>query len=254
MGEPMLNPPRSPKGGRPMTLHPCKFSFQSVAWTILTSLTRRQALCPLWLAFAGIATGLPREASAHDFFTAYIQHQVQLTVGARHLDLTVDLTFFEEWSAHERRLMDANGDGRITHAELDSYLKKLAPELARQVRVRVTGRDLALASLYEPEVDLLGNDKVGPGHHRLRLHFFAPTPPGLRATDAIVIEDRLWPEAKALATLQAEGHDGCALEPEMPSDLGLAPARPGEAQRFTFRCLKPPTAPSAAGEAARPAT
>jgi hypothetical protein len=197
---------------------------------------------------------LPPEASAHDFFTAYIQHQVQLTVGAQHLDLTVDLTFFEEWSARERRQMDANGDGRITHAELDSYLKKLAPELARQVRVRVAGRELALASLYEPEVDLLGNDKVGPGHHRLRLLFFAPTPPGLRATDAIVIEDRLWPEANALTTLQAEGHDGCALEPEMPSDPDLAPARPGEARRFTVRCLEPPTAPSAAGEAAQPVT
>jgi len=217
-----------------------------VPWTILHFLARRWTFFSRCLAIAGLATFLPREALAHAFFTTYIQHQVQIIVGAQYIDVTVDLTFFEEWSASERRQMDANGDGQITQAELDSYLKRLEPQLAAQVRISVAGSELALVPLYEPEVDLLGNDKVGPWHHRLRLLFFAPTPTSLRPTDVIVIEDGLWSGAKAIVTLQAEGHDGCVLKPEMPSDVSVAPAPPGGARRFTVRCLRPPATPIAA--------
>ncbi len=121
-------------------------------------------------------------------------------------------------------------------------MRKLAPQLADQVDLRVAGQDLPLIPLYDPEIDLLGNDKVGPAHHRLRLFFFAPTPTALRADTEIVVEDRLWPETKALGTLQAEGRDGCALETEKTSDPSFAPASGGEARLFKVRCLKPPTA------------
>ncbi len=60
-------------------------------------------------------------ASAHDVYTAYIQHRVHLSVGANHLDVTVDLTFFEEWSARERGRIDADGDGQVGRSETQSY-------------------------------------------------------------------------------------------------------------------------------------
>ncbi len=205
-----------------------------------------------WLLGAGLAAGSLPEVSAHDLYTAYIQHRVHLNVGARHVDLTLDLTFFEEWSSRERRKMDANTNGLVARVEVERYLKALAPDLVKQVRLLVAGREVPLVSLDEPEVDLLGSDQAGPGHHRLRLFFFAPTPPGLRAADAIVIEDRLWPEAKGLGTVYTEGSDGCALEPEKPSDPGFAPARSGEARVFRVKCLKPPTAQPAAHNTARP--
>jgi hypothetical protein len=137
--------------------------------------------------------------------------------------------------------MDADADGRITRAEIEAYLKKLAPELSKQVELRVAGRELPLAPLYDPEADLLGNDKAIPGHHRLRLFFFAPTPATLRAGDEFVIEDRLWPEARALAYVAAEAQDGSTLEAEQSHDPALAPLRLGGAHVFKVRCLKPPT-------------
>ena len=207
---------------------------------------RRRVAWPARLLLAGIVISLRQPAAAHDLFTNYVQHSVHLTVGARHLDLTLDLTFFEEWSARERRTMDADANGRIARSELDSYLKQRAPQLSRQVKLRVAGRELQLAPLYDPEVDLMANDKIGPGHHRLRLFFFAPTPTMLRADDEIVVEDRLWPDAKVLGTVQVEGRDGCTLTTEIIIKPGLAPARPDEAQLFTFRCLKPPVAKTAA--------
>ena len=197
---------------------------------------------PAWLLFIGMMLSLPQLAAAHDLFAKYIQHNVNLSIGARYIDLDVDLTFFEEWSARERAAADADANGRITRSEVEAYVKKLAPELARQVTLRVAGNELALAPLYAPEVDLLGNDQVGPAHHRLRLFFFAPIPTPFRANDDIVIEDRLWPTASGLGRLQAEGRDDCVLEPEKTSDPGFAPAQPGEARLFRARCLKPPKA------------
>ena len=197
------------------------------------------AISPL---LAGLELGMPRTAAAHDLFTAYVQHSVHVSVGTRHVDLVVDLTFFEEWSARERQTMDADADGRITRSEVESYLKNLATELPKQVMLRAAGREVLLAPLYEPELDLRGNDKAIPGHHRLRLFFFAPTPAALRANDEFVIEDRLWPEAKTLATVAAEGRDGGTLEAQQPRDPGFAPLRPGEARLFKVRCLQPPMA------------
>lgn len=190
------------------------------------------------------ALGAVRTADAHNFLSEFIQHGIHLTVGAQHVDITVDLTFFEEWSARERATMDADGSGIVTRTELKSYLNKLAPQLSEQIRLRVAGRELALIPLYDPEVDLLADDKVGSSHHRLRLLFFVSTP-GLAAGDEIVIEDRLWPEAKALATPQAEGRDGCKLTTLVSVDAGLATVRSQEEKRlFKFRCLQPPTTPA----------
>jgi hypothetical protein len=208
---------------------------------------RRRRAWPARLLLVGFLIGLRQSAGAHDLLTNYVQHSVHLTVGARHLDLTLDLTFFEEWSARERGTMDADGSGRIGRPELEAYLKQRASELSMQVKLRVAGRDLRLAPLYDPEVDLLANDQTGPGHHRLRLFFFAPTPT-LRADDEIVVEDRLWPEAKLLGTVQAEGRDGCTLTTEIKVNPRSPSARLDEARRFNFRCLKPPAAQSVASE------
>ncbi len=180
--------------------------------------------CLVWLLCAGVALGATRSARGHNFLGEFIQHGIQLTVGAQHIDVTVDLTFFEEWSAREREAMDADDSGDITRVELENYLKRLAPQLARQVKLQFADRELALVPLYEPEIDLLGDNQVGPAHHRLRLFFFAPTPE-LRAGDELVIESDLWPEAKAIATPQSEGRDGCKLTTLISVDAGLTTFR-----------------------------
>lgn len=194
------------------------------------------------LLLVAMSFALLPAASAHDVFTNYVQHAAKLVVGARHVDLTLELTFFEEWSARERRVMDRDGNGRISRAEVESYLKQLAPKLSVPVTVRVAGRELELVPLYEPELELLANDEAGFGHHRLRLFFFAPTPANLCAKDEIVVEDRLWPEARFLGTTQAEGRDGCKLSDEVSLKLDFSMPVQDSARKFQFRCLQPPSA------------
>jgi len=204
----------------------------------------RNGVRPVWRLFALVAIGMSSSAEAHDVLGTYVQHGVHLTIGMDHVDVTLDLTFFEEWSTRERRTMDADASGKITRTELNSYVTKFAPQLAQQVKLRVAGREVPLVPLYDPEVDLLANDTVGPAHHRLRLFFFAPTPM-LQEKDEIVIEDHLWPEAKALATSAAEGRDGCTLTAEDSAHAGSAPLRPDGAHVFKFRCLGAPVKKSA---------
>jgi hypothetical protein len=189
----------------------------------------------LFVAWAG-------RTSAHDLYAAFVQHHVKIEVGAKHIDLTLDLTFFEEWSSRERQQMDADKDGRITRSEIEWYLMKHGPALASRVKMLVAGREVPLAELYEPEVELLGNNRAEPAHHRLRLFLFAPTPSTLRAGDSVVIEDRLWPQAQALITLDGAASDGGKSEAEKPDDPACAPAAAGAARVFTFRCVTPPEA------------
>jgi hypothetical protein len=188
----------------------------------------------LWLVWLAVSLLLP-QASAHDFFTAFIQHRISVRVTPEHIDLTVDLTFFEAWSLRERRRMDANSDGRISHIELEDYLKRFAAEWERQVRLFAGGTEVPLTALYEPEADLLGSALVGPDHHQLRLFLFGTTPADLAAGLEFTVEDRLWPDARRLTILQLEA-DGGTLEPVR--------ARPPEAQArgqlLKFRIVTPP--------------
>jgi hypothetical protein len=192
---------------------------------------------PIIALCIGFAAGTPRITSAHDLFTAYVQHAVHLNVSDQHVDLTLDLTFFEEWSAKERLAMDADSSGRISRLEMEAYVKKLAPRICQQVKLRVAKHAVAIAPLYEPEVDLLANDKVGPGHHRLRLSFFAVKPVEIRAGDEFVVEDSLWPKAQTLGTAQAGGGDGIAFEAAPVGVFSMASEQPSAPRRFVFRCL-----------------
>jgi hypothetical protein len=191
-------------------------------------------------------------ASPHEVLAQYLQHRVAVTLGARHVDVSVELTFFEDGSEHEREHMDADGDGRLSRAETDAWLRQLEPRLAEAITLRVDGRPVALIPLRAPELDLLGDWRVGRGHHRLTLFFFASTPADLAAGAEVVVEDRLWPKVRALVALQVEGRDGARLEAVPFADSLLPPARDGEPRMFKARVLTPPRAAPAAELSRKP--
>jgi hypothetical protein len=185
--------------------------------------------------------GSPVPAVAHGSLAGCIQHSAYLKVDADHIDLIFELTFFEEPSARERAVMDADTDGRVSRMEVEEYLKQLAPELGKRVSLRVAGRDVRLFPLYEPQIQLGSERTHALAQHRLRLSFFAITPPQLQTNAEILVEERLWEETKSLETRRAEGVDGCQLMPEISIPSGDAPQSLRVPHRFKFRCLKPPS-------------
>jgi hypothetical protein len=197
--------------------------------------------CLRWCLLAGVLLFTPPLALGHDALGAFVQHAVHLSIGAQQVDLTLDLTFFEEWSARERAAMDADSNGTITRTEQEAYLKKIAPQVCKQIKLRVAGRELPLVPLYEPEIDLFANFKVGPAHHRLRLFLFTDTPLSLHAGDEILVEDRLWPDSKILVTSEAAGRDGCSLASASSGDAAQS-QRAEEPRLLRFKCVKQPWA------------
>lgn len=183
---------------------------------------------------------LAMTARSHDTLAGFLQHQVVLSLGAEHLDVTVHLTFFEDGSEHERAHMDTDRDGLLSREETGAYLKRLEPELARAVSLRVAGNALSLVPLREPELDLLGSARTGRWHHRLSLYYFAATPADLAAGSELVVEDRLWPTLRAVAMLHVTARDGARLEAVPLPEAWLPPARRDEARLFKARVLAPP--------------
>jgi hypothetical protein len=200
-----------------------------------------RVLTAVWLVswIYGLNAVLPA-ASAHDFLAGCIQHRVEITVGAHHLDVTVELTFFEDGSEHERGDMDLNQDGSVNREEEAAYLKELEPVLSKAVTLQINGRPVTLITLYPAELDLLGNVRVGRGRHQLTLHYFARTPSELASGAELVVEDRLWRDVRALGSLQVQGKDGCRLEPLPLSDALFAPARDQEVRDFKARVVARP--------------
>jgi hypothetical protein len=206
---------------------------------------RRISRCHALVLLMGIFAGFASSTEAHDVFTGYVQHRVMVSVGAKYMDVTVQLTFFEEGSNHERKHIDANQDGRLSRAEIDQYLRELDPKLARLVTLRIGGRPVVLTPLRATELDLLGQERVVRGHHRLTLYYFASTPEQLASNTELMVEDRLWPDSRALGSIQVEGKDGCRLEALALADPVFTPARDGESRSFQARILSSPASEEA---------
>ncbi len=170
---------------------------------------RRLASCGVLLVVYLLG---PIRSDAHDVLADYIQHAVTVRVGRRHIDLEMDLTFFELHSAEERRSMDTDRDGFVSTVEREDYLRRLAPTFAHQVVLRIAGTHLLMAPLYEPELDVIEMNTSRLSHHRLKIWLFTATPLDLKSGDRIEIVDRLWPTAKCLGAIRTEGRDGCRLE------------------------------------------
>lgn len=163
-------------------------------------------------------------ASGHPLFMTFIEHRDYLTVGAKNIDIRIELTFFEMRSQIERRRMDGDGNGTIASAETRAYLNTLAEQVDKGVTLLIDGREVEVYPMYSPALDLLGVDQIAPVHHRLRLTYFARTPEWIKAGSRIELCDRLWAGVSAIPHFVADGRDGFRLEAgELPTDNPSTP-------------------------------
>ena len=153
--------------------------------------------------------------SAHPSPRNVVQHRVVVAVGAAYIDVTVDLTFHEHASAAERARLDVDGDGRISRAEIESYLGAAADVFEKGLTLTLDDTPVELVPLADPELDLMGEAGVRPRVHALRLSYFARTPPSLAPGGMLALTDALWPEAAALRSIEIAATGGlrCASLP-----------------------------------------
>jgi hypothetical protein len=167
------------------------------------------------LTLAALGYGAVASVSAHPSSRNVVQHRAVVTVGAAYIDVTLDLTFHENASAAERARLDANGDDRISRAEIASSLDADAESFERGLTLTLDGTPVELVPLADPTLDLMGEDRVRPRVHALRLSYFARTPPSLASGGVLILRDGLWPEAAALRSIEiaATGGFRCASLP-----------------------------------------
>jgi hypothetical protein len=195
----------------------------------------------LW--FIGAASAIWPAARGHEAFSQYIWHRAQISVNAKHVDVTLELTFFEVWSTRERRRMDANRDGRVQRSELDQYTTQLRATVQTAMSLRIGGECATLIPLYDPEISLLGSDIVEGGHHQLTLRFFAPLPDKFAVGSAISLEERLWSEAQSLAEFSPAPDSVGRVECEKVADRVFS-SPTNEALHFTARLIARAGSPS----------
>jgi hypothetical protein len=187
---------------------------------------------------------LASPALGHAVFMTYIRHDAGITIGARNIDITLQLTFFELQSLGERRRMDGDGNRILTSHEIQAYLKENAPGFASGAVLAVDGRPLDLIPLYEPELSLEGGDAVVPAHHVVKLYYFCRTPADLSPGSTLVLEDRLWTGAPALSSLKTLADDGRELVAVVDADPVSNPSGMDGPVRFVARLARPPVSPS----------
>ena len=138
----------------------------------------------------------------HGVLGRVVQHHIVATAGASHLDVTVELTFHSVFAQRERRRMDANGDGLIRAEETRQYLDEILGTLEAGLWISAGKREINLTTLHSPEVDLLENEAAGAHPLRVRATYVARLDDRMRRAGPVNLEDRLWPEAPALCSLQ----------------------------------------------------
>src|ERR1700683_236831 len=97
----------------------------------LFSLVRAALLAAL--ALAPLAVRADTVASLLGNFT--VNQYCGLRLAADHVDVHYAVVFGQLPALRELHLADANGDGVTTQAERDAYVERLAPGLARDLRL-----------------------------------------------------------------------------------------------------------------------
>ncbi len=149
----------------------------------------------------------PERLPGHGVLGRVVQHHIVATVGASHLEVTVEVTFHSVFAQRERRRLDADGDGLIQAEETRRYLDEILGSLEAGLWVSAGKREINLATLHPPEVDLLQNEAAGAHPFRVRASYVARLDDWTRQAGPVELEDQLWPEAPALCSLQVRSQE-----------------------------------------------
>ena len=170
----------------------------------------------------------PERMPGHGVLGRVVQHHIVATVGASHLEVTVEVTFHSVFAQRERRRLDADGDGLIRAEETRRYLDEMLGSLEAGLWISAGKREINLTTLHPPEVDLLENGAAGAHPLRVRASYVARLDDRVRRAGLADLENRLWPEAPALCSLEVR-NGGTAMGAGRRSTSFFGP---GSSRRF----------------------
>ncbi len=150
-------------------------------------------------------------AFAHPPFPSYIQHEIAVSLSNRYADITIELTFHQSVAMEQRQRMDADKSGTLSHEEIQTYLESNEAVFVQSFTLRSGSKALELLPLYQPEVDLLNDERVSPSPFGLTLYLFASFPDDERNLSSFILDDVLFPDTPAIISWAATGIDGKSI-------------------------------------------
>src|SRR5215213_7467051 len=126
------------------------------------------------LAFAVFASLIPREAQAHPLGNFTINHSSSLEFAEETARITYVLDFAEIPTLQQKARLDADGDGKLSDREADTYLDAEMPSLVEGLRLRAGDEVLPLEVLHRSAEYRSGQG--GLPTLRLEAHLLADLP------------------------------------------------------------------------------
>lgn len=165
------------------------------------------------------------------------------------MDIAVELVLFHGAALDERSRVDADGDGIIVPAETRARLEAISRQPAAP-EVRWNGKPLAAAELYDPELDLLNDNRAAPSPLAVRRHSFCRTPADWTGAARVEIGVPWLEDLPAVCHWRAQAADGIVARNASPASL--VSEDPSLVPRvFSFELVPPGGAgpPASAGDA-----
>ena len=129
--------------------------------------------CAVWLLAGFLCFVIcPGKLVSHPLGNFTINHFARLDIQSDHLEITYVIDMAEIPTFGELRVADTNGDGRVSEAELQAYLKRVTPSYARDLLLLVDGKPQRI----EEKGAQISSPPGAGGLHTLRLQFLFRVP------------------------------------------------------------------------------
>ncbi len=147
-------------------------------------------------------------ALAHTSLERYVRECVSISVGVENIDVRIQFSFPADLSLAERRLMDRDGDGKVSKGEKEAYLNDVQTRAEQLLRLSVNGQAVLLIPLEDPVLDLQDEPGIEAHPHELRLAYFARMPKAFGVDGTIALDSGLWTETPLMVSVSMEGAAG----------------------------------------------
>lgn len=187
-------------------------------------------------------------ADAHVALNEVVQQALDIVVGPRNIDVSMELHSFGETAQEARTHADGDNDKRIDESEREAYLADHAPDLISALTLTIDGKQHPLAVLYEPEAEGLEGEASSTAPLTIKLHCFTRTPKEMAAGSRVVLEDGLWKRNMVTPRIKVTGKDGVHVASERaPRRIEKDDASPEDGGlRIEFRIVSIQAAPEPA--------
>jgi len=161
---------------------------------------------------------------AHGTPGGAIGFDVSVVVDARHIEITADVDLPTGFAVDLRNQLDKNHDYQVQTSDEQQRLLWLIQAGDGPVSLRLDGKEIALAPLYNPQLRILTRASASlRGRGQLRASWFGYTPEELKPGSRLEFRQPLWDSFPAHLRIHIVGKDGLSFSGDSTTEDGFKP-------------------------------